>query len=251
MGVTGWYYAGSLYLLATNRGRLLVTGADSGSRLIVHRGGETMALDLNGERRFTLPAGDYEAELEGDPEGLELLQEQFTVRRNQETQLEVRKEVAREILCLDGHKGPVQALAISPDCRYALSGSGQPSGDRTLLLWDLNTGQKVRQLGKTTTEVLAAAFMPDGIHAVSGARSRPSPLERPERGGDTQIRGTQGSGLRRGLLTRRRPFPELQRGQDRAALGPRDGQVPSYARGPHRASASGGVQSRWQDGSLR
>ncbi len=172
MGVTGWYYAGSLYLLATNRGRLLVTGADSGSRLIVHRGGETMALDLNGERRFTLPAGDYEAELEGDPEGLELLQEQFTVRRNQETQLEVRKEVAREILRLDGHKGPVQALAISPDCRYALSGSGQPSGDRTLLLWDLNTGQKVRQLGKTTTEVLAAAFMPDGIHAVSGGADR-------------------------------------------------------------------------------
>ena len=172
LGVTGWYFAGSLYLLAANRGRLHVTGEDAGTRLLVHRGGDTVVLDLNGERRFTLPAGDYEAELEGDPEGLELFQEQFTVRRNQETQLELRKEVAREILRLDGHKGPVQALAISPDSRFALSGSGQPNGDRTLLLWDLDTGTKIRQLGKTTTEVLAATFMPDGIHAVSGGADR-------------------------------------------------------------------------------
>ena len=111
LGVAGWFYADTLYLLAANRGRLLVEGVDPGTRLIVHRGGETLVLELNRERRdlvgrignpsypppdvgrianpsylgiFTLPAGDYEAELEGDPEGLELSAERFTVRRNEE-----------------------------------------------------------------------------------------------------------------------------------------------------------------------
>ncbi len=124
---------------------------------------------------FTLPAGDYEAEPLASPlpRAWRLSAERFTVRRNQQTQLQVRKEFAQEIRRLpEGHKGPVQALAVSPDGRHALSGSGQPGGDRMLLLWDLDTGQKVRQLGKPTTEVLAAAFLPDGIHAVSGGADR-------------------------------------------------------------------------------
>lgn len=70
-----------------------------------------------------------------------------------------------ERLCLTGHRGPVVALARSPDGRWALSGGD----DCTARLWDLKTGKELLRLGPVNAECWAVAFTPDGRQAVSAA----------------------------------------------------------------------------------
>jgi WD40 repeat protein len=64
-----------------------------------------------------------------------------------------------------GHQHWVQALAVTPNGRYALSGSD----DRTLKLWDLTTGQPHLTLTGHAGSVCAVAIFPDGNRAVSGS----------------------------------------------------------------------------------
>ena len=47
---------------------------------------------------------------------------------------------------LSGHTGAVQAVAVTPDGRQAVSGSG----DNTLRVWDLASGETVRTLSGHT-----------------------------------------------------------------------------------------------------
>ena len=61
--------------------------------------------------------------------------------------------------------GAVGAVAVTPDGGRAVSGSL----DRTLRLWDLGTGQRVRTLEGHTSSVRAVALTPDGRRAVSGS----------------------------------------------------------------------------------
>lgn len=60
----------------------------------------------------------------------------------------------------------VTACAISPDGRYALSGSR----DRKMRLWDLRTGREVRAFSGHYAWVNAVAFSPNGKFAVSGGQ---------------------------------------------------------------------------------
>jgi WD40 repeat protein len=69
------------------------------------------------------------------------------------------------IRTLTGHGDWVSAVALSPDSRHALSGSG----DRMLRLWDLRTGQLLRTFTGHEDEVKAVAMSPDGRQAVSGS----------------------------------------------------------------------------------
>ena len=69
------------------------------------------------------------------------------------------------IRTLTGHGDWVSAVAMSPDSRHALSGSG----DRLLRLWDLRTGQLLRTFTGHEDEVCAVAVSPDGRHALSGS----------------------------------------------------------------------------------
>ena len=64
-----------------------------------------------------------------------------------------------------GHEDWVNALAVTPNGRYVLSGSH----DRTLRLWDLSTGQPRLTLTGHTGPVLAVRILPDGCHALSGS----------------------------------------------------------------------------------
>jgi WD40 repeat protein len=111
---------------------------------------------------------------------------------------------------LTGHGDWVNAVALCPDGRHALSGSedctlrfwdlqtGQllrtlagheagvkalaispdgrealsASGDRTLKFWDLETGQLIRTVGAHDDGVSAVAISRDGRHAFSGSRDR-------------------------------------------------------------------------------
>jgi len=69
---------------------------------------------------------------------------------------------------LRGHGHFVSDVVMSSDGQFALSGSW----DKTLRLWDLNTGQTSRQFVSHTKDVLSVAFSADNRQIVSGSRDK-------------------------------------------------------------------------------
>ncbi len=68
------------------------------------------------------------------------------------------------IRTMEGHTGRVGSVAITPDGRYAVSGSGEGR----IRVWELETGRSVRALEGHTAMVNSVAITPDGRYAVSG-----------------------------------------------------------------------------------
>jgi len=66
---------------------------------------------------------------------------------------------------LTGHTFDVRAVAITPDGKLAVSASG----DGTLKVWNLHTGEELRTLHGHTNAVMTVAISPDGKLAVSGS----------------------------------------------------------------------------------
>ncbi len=69
-----------------------------------------------------------------------------------------------ELVLQTGHTASVNALALSPDGRFLVSGSE----DVTLKIWDTATGNVLRTLSGHDQSVLAAAVSPDGRQIASG-----------------------------------------------------------------------------------
>ena len=66
---------------------------------------------------------------------------------------------------LEGHTSLVDAVAVTPDGRYAISGSS----DNTLKVWDIKSGKEMQTLAGHTGWVYAVAVTPDGSYAISGS----------------------------------------------------------------------------------
>lgn len=75
---------------------------------------------------------------------------------------------------LEGHTDDVQALALTPDGRWAVSGGGSWGlfRDFSLRVWDLQTGKCLRSLEGHKHIVNAVAISADGRLAVSGGKEK-------------------------------------------------------------------------------
>ncbi len=79
------------------------------------------------------------------------------------------------LLCtLEGHTDHVQALALTPDGRWAVSGGGSWGlyRDFSLRVWDLETGKCLRSLEGHKHIVNSVAISADGPLAVSGGKEK-------------------------------------------------------------------------------
>jgi len=74
----------------------------------------------------------------------------------------------RSLRTFRGHKWDVEAVAVTLDGRFAVSGSH----DNTLRLWNLATGRCLRIFKGHEDYVTAVAVTPDGRFAISGSRDK-------------------------------------------------------------------------------
>ena len=66
---------------------------------------------------------------------------------------------------LEGHSHEVISVAYSPDGTKIISGSK----DKTIKIWDANTGQCLKTLEGHTGTVRSVAYSPDGTKIISGS----------------------------------------------------------------------------------
>ena len=188
--------------IPTRDGTLVVEVDDPGVRVEVD--GETVAIRGAGPRVIRLGPGTHRVRAERD--GVPILDRPVEIRRGGRTIVSANLEGAprpaeppppsadrslrpapgdaprngaasslahgrrTEVRSIAAHRGPAKSVAFSPDGRRALSGSGYPNGDRSMRLWDLESGRELRTFEAGTGQVLSVAYSPDGRRALTGGQ---------------------------------------------------------------------------------
>src|SRR6185436_12421331 len=114
----------------------------------------TAALIWNRLRRSGWSASDVDQQLR-IPDGAAFLRVRHCVMR----------ESAALVRDLVGHMLAVNACAVTPDGRRAISASD----DRTLRVWDIDSGRALATLEGHTGRVISCGVTPDGRRAISGS----------------------------------------------------------------------------------
>ncbi|MDD7589908.1 MAG: hypothetical protein SPJ75_05155, partial [Candidatus Onthomorpha sp.] len=73
-----------------------------------------------------------------------------------------------KVVCLktlEGHSEDILSVAYSPDGTKIVSGSG----DKTIKIWDANTGERLKTLKGHSSWVSSVAYSPDGTKIISGS----------------------------------------------------------------------------------
>src|SRR3972149_2774551 len=73
-----------------------------------------------------------------------------------------------DIFVQTGHSARIESIAFSPDGRLAVSGGW----DKSMVLWDVETGREVRRFSGHSDSVASVAFSPDGGYVLSGSWDR-------------------------------------------------------------------------------
>lgn len=71
-----------------------------------------------------------------------------------------------EVRKYEGHTASIMSLAVSPDGKLALTGSGQT--EKTARLWDIEGGKQLFAFNDHTERILGVTFTPDSKQAVTG-----------------------------------------------------------------------------------
>ncbi|NEQ52316.1 MAG: TIR domain-containing protein, partial [Leptolyngbya sp. SIO3F4] len=184
---------------ATKRQRMVIGGLASLLLLAVAGGGvavwqwqaakqATKQAELNQARS----SGLYSLSLLNEGKDLEAWIEAIRastfVQKHQVTQPEGLNALQQVILksnkvrSLNGHDAWVISVGFSPDGKTLVSGSV----DKTIKLWDVETGDEIRSLNGHDGEVVSVGFSPDGKTLVSGSWDKTIKLWDVETGDETR-----------------------------------------------------------------
>jgi mono/diheme cytochrome c family protein len=151
-----------------------------------------------------------------------------------------------------GHTAPIRAIAVSADGKLAVSGSE----DRTLRLWDVQTGRELRRFEGHRAAVTAVAFSPDGRRIVSGSADRTLRLWDVESGRERRVLSghtdaisavafaPDGRRILSGSLDRTLLLWDAETGQELRAFTGHDGRISSIAFAPDGKLALSGSHDR-------
>jgi WD40 repeat protein len=164
----------AVYRIATDKGELVIETDNDDVEVVISSGGKVVKIiDTKSGKHVTLRSGDYELELKDGQKGLRISPVKMTIKRG-ETVLATIERVTKqvpekvgEVRSFVGHTDRVWGVALSPTGRYALS----TSGDRSLRLWDLQTGNVIRSYPGHPNSTHAVAFLPDGREFLSCSKN--------------------------------------------------------------------------------
>jgi WD40 repeat protein len=170
-GFGAYRYGPPLYRSVAGMSRLEFESDDPHVKVTVKKDNQAVArVDLRSDTGVDLGAGDYDLELTDARADLRLSEARITLGSGDRKVVAVREDPSfvGEVRRWEGHQNAVRGAAFSPSEPWIAS----ISHDRSLRLWDLESGKEFRRLAGHTAKGACLAFSPDGSRILSGGDDR-------------------------------------------------------------------------------